>query len=538
MRNRYDSIVIGSGFGGAVMACRLAEAGRSVLVLERGREWQVGDYPSVSRDNWIWDDGEPENQNGWMDLRVFRRMAVAQGAGVGGGSLIYANVSIEAEPEAIDQGWPKEIDFDTLKPFYDRAGEMLAVSSLPDRQLTERFKLARRAAEKAGYGERFRKLDLAVNFDPGWNYDLDDPHNASHSRTAPNAHGVMQGTCTHCGNCVIGCPVGAKNTLDLNYLARARSNGAQIKPLHLVKRLVPLSPGYRVEFDDLTDGSRAAGSFDADEVYLAAGSLGTTELLLRCRDQHRTLPDVGNRLGFGWSANGDFVTPAFYPERTISPARGPTVSGAISFLDGNGNGDRFFVQDGGFPDLDGKLLEHITLHKGVFYRALGLLGSSILKNMRNRYPMDSVMPWFGQGVDAADGQLVLGRKWLRPWARKLDLKWDPAKSRSLVQSLVDMHKELSGVTGGQPLVPPSWTLLRYLITPHPLGGCAMGESPADGVVDHRGRVFGYEGLYVVDGAVFPRSVGLNPSRTIAAIAEYMADRRLATGTRPARNTGP
>lgn len=530
MAERFDCVIIGSGFGGSVMACRLAEAGKSVLVLERGRRWKIEDYPSVSQENWIWDQDEPENENGWIDLRVFKKMAVAQGAGVGGGSLIYANISIEAEPETIDNGWPKEINFKTLKPFYDKAGKMLAVSELPDGQLTERFKLVKDSAEATGNGDRFRKLDLAVTFDPDWNYDLDDPHNIAHSKTTMNEQGVKQGSCIHCGNCDIGCPVHAKNTLDLNYLAAAESNGAEIRPLHFVNRIEPKADGYNITYDILQDGEKIPGAVEATEVYVAAGSLGSSELLLRNRDEYKTLPNISKKLGYGWSSNGDFLTPTIYSDRVISPTRGPTITAAVSFLDGVKNGNRFFVQDGGFPDLIGNALEEIARKKGIFYKVLKLFSDSIFSEVRDRDPMQHVMPWFGQGVDADDGQFVLSRKWFWPWQKELNLKWDPTKSEPVVQALIDMHKEFSEATGGVPIVPPSWTLLHYLITPHPLGGCRMADTADEGVVNHKGEVFGYKGLYVVDGAVFPRSVGLNPSRTIAAIAEYIADQRLSSAS--------
>ena len=132
----HDAVVVGSGFGGAVLACRLAEAGRSVLVLERDREWAVEDYPSVSDANWIWNAEKPGSENGWIDLRAFRNMAVVQGAGVGGGSLIYANVAIEAEAETFSAGWPTGLDLDALRDGYAKAGEMLEVCTLPDGQLT------------------------------------------------------------------------------------------------------------------------------------------------------------------------------------------------------------------------------------------------------------------------------------------------------------------------------------------------------------------------------------------------------------------
>jgi cholesterol oxidase len=122
-------------------------------------------------------------------------------------------------------------------------------------------------------------------------------------------------------------------------------------------------------------------------------------------------------------------------------------------------------------------------------------------------------------VDAADGQLYVGRLWYAPWRRTLKMHWDYRRSEAVVEAMVAVHKKLSAATGGDPWVPPTWTLLRNLITPHPLGGCNMGITSANGVVDANGRVFGYDNLFVMDGAVIPRAIGLNPSRTIAALAE-------------------
>ena len=459
-------------------------------------------------------------------MRLFRRMAVVQGAGVGGGSLIYANVFIEAEANAFENGWPPEITYDRLKPHYEAAGNMLATQQLPDNQLTKRFKLVREAAQAINHGGRFRKLDLAVSFDSNWNYEQDDPHNLKKTKYFKNAQGLTQGTCIHCGNCDIGCPVQAKNTLDLNYLAQAESNGAEIRPLHSVHYLVPLDSGYRVDFDRIVDGEREPGFVRASEVFIAAGSLGSTELLLRCRDEHRTLSNLSPKLGHGWCSNGDFLTPTIYLGRKISPTRGPTITGAISFLDGIVDGEKFFVQDGGFPDLLGNALEHLATKNWIFRRFISRIAKNLARLARNQDPATVVMPWFGQAVDHSVGQLKLKRRMFDRDAFELKLAWDPSPSKAAVQALVDMHRKLSTQTGGIPLVPLSWTWMKYLVTPHPLGGCNMATSKSAGVVDYRGRVFGYNGLYVVDGAVIPRAIGLNPSRTIAAVAEYIAAQRL------------
>ena len=267
-------------------------------------------------------------------------MKVVQGAAVGGGSLIYANISVAAQPWVFEEGWPASITYDALKPHYAETGRMLNVQELPDNQLTERFGLMRDGAEAIGAGDRFCKLPMAVTFSDDWNYDLDDPHDAKWSKPWTNDQGRAQGTCVHCGNCDIGCRFAAKNTLDLNYLAAAENSGAVVRPLHIVRSIEPRSDGgYRVRFERIENERLIPDQLSAGIVVIAAGSLGSTELLLRCRDEYRTLPNVSAKLGHGWSSNGDFLTPAFYVDRTISPTRGPTITCAIDYLDGSVDGN-------------------------------------------------------------------------------------------------------------------------------------------------------------------------------------------------------
>ena len=521
MADVFDVIVIGSGFGGAVTACRLSEKGGRVLVLERGRRWEPQDYPRDTGDAWIWDQKEPHKQNGWIDLRFFDDMIVAQGAGVGGGSLIYANVFVRPKPEIFNQGWPPEITYEELAPHYETAGQMLGVQEIPDSQLTERFKLMREAADAIGHGDRFTKLPIAVTFDPDWNYDLEDPFSEKHSKTFTNAHGVEQGTCIHLGNCDIGCDVRAKNTLDLNYLAVAEKNGAEIRPLHMVTAIEPYENGYRVTFDRLEGGRRVRGSARADRVVLGAGSIGSTDILLRCRSQHKTLPTLSPFLGRNWSSNGDFLTPAYHGDRRVSPTQGPTITSAIDFLDGSVDDEQFFIEDGGFPDVLGNFLSERVggQHRG---RRAKILFGALQEILRGRDPLNHIMLWFAQGIDAANGRLYLGRKWYAPWRRVVKLDWEIDRSEAVINAIVAMHKRLAEATNGRPLVPPTWTVLKNLVTPHPLGGCNIGTTSSNGVVNHLGEVFGHERLYVADGAIVPEAVGLNPSRTIAALAERIA----------------
>jgi cholesterol oxidase len=521
MKFDYDAIVIGSGFGGAVTACRLAEHHMKVLVLERGRRWEPEDYPRTPDAPWLWSNDTPEKLNGWLDLREFPNMFVATGAGVGGGSLIYANIFVEAKPEAFATGWPAEITHAALTPYYKRAGLMMDAQELPASQLTARFELMREAADKAGQQQRFRKLPLAVHFDPTWNYQDDRPGDFSRSKSWINPHGKQQGTCVHCGDCDIGCKVRAKNTLDLNYLAVAETNGAEIRALHRAICVEPEANGYRVHYEDLTQGRRRRADVTGRRVIVAAGSIGSTELLLRSRDQYRTLPRISHCLGRGWSSNGDFLTPAFYKNRDIDPTHGPTITCAIDFLDNSADGQAVFVEDGGFPNLLNDFLRR-NLSRSHFGLA-HTFWHDLAKLTDAQTPLKNVMPWFGQGVDASDGRMYLGRKWYKPWQRDLCMDWNPSRSTPTIDALVGLHQKFSELTGGTAWVPPTWTLAKMLVTPHPLGGCNMGTTAQNGVVDHRGGVFGYPDLYVADGAIVPHALGLNPSRTIAALAERIAE---------------
>lgn len=525
----FDVVVIGSGFGGAVSACRLAEHGMKVLVLERGRRWSPENYPRDPGDPWLWQEETPGHFNGWADLRTFSNMWVAAGAGVGGGSLIYANISVEAKPQVFDRGWPKDIHAAELAPYYGRVGRMLDVQEVPDHQSNERMRMMREAAEACGWGDRFRKLPMAVHFDPDWHEGLPDPRNPRHSKTWINPYGKTQGTCVHCGDCDIGCSVQAKNTLDLNYLAVAERHDAQIRPLHRVTCIEPCGSGYKVHFDviDPVRHELTPGNVTAQRVVLGAGSIGSTELLLRCRDQHRTLPALSRRLGKGWAFNGDFVTPTLFKNRKVSPTHGPVISAAIDLLDGSVDGQALFIEDGGVPNLAADFVKRRIQgapKRGKlrhFWRDLGKLIDA-------DDPLENMMPWFGQGIDAADGELFLGRLWYAPWRRVLRMNWDYRRSERMVEAMVGVHKRLSASLGGEPFVPPTWTLLRNLITPHPLGGCAMADSEASGVVNSYGEVFGHPNLYVMDGATLPRAIGINPSRTIAALAERSSQRLCAS----------
>ncbi|MDX0411598.1 FAD-binding protein [Sinorhizobium medicae] len=522
MATSFDVIVIGSGFGGAISARRLAEKGMRVLVLERGRRWEPEDYPRSPGDPWIFSDTYPARFNGWLDLRFFGRMTVALAAGIGGGSLAYSSVAVEAPADLFEEGWPTEITFAELKPYYDTVAREMDVQVIPDNQLTRRFKLARDAARNLGYSERFSKAGLAVSFSEDWHYGLKDAVDRKHSRAFINAHGVRQGTCVHLGNCDIGCDVRAKNSLDVNYIPRAEQSGAELRPLHMVRWIEPVDNGYKVVFDRLEGGQAIRGEETAARVVLAAGSVGTTELLLRCRDQYRTLPRLSPMLGKQWNANGNFLSVAAYSRSDeLQQSTGPAISGVIDFSDGSFRNQRFVVEDDGFPNF---ML--VAVKEVLDNRIRSATGKRLLRQfeefLREDTPLRNLMVWLACGKEAGDAELYLKRRWYTPWKRVLDLHWSLETSEGLFEAARVMHENLTAATAGRSLPNPFWGLFRSLLTLHPLGGCRMGDSRETGVVDHLGRVIGYPGLIVADGAIVPTAIVRNPSHTIAALAERIA----------------
>jgi cholesterol oxidase len=517
----FDVIVVGSGFGGAVTACRLAEAGYRVLVLERGRRWDVDSFPREPGDPWLWNDDHPAKLNGWIDFRMFRKMAVAQAAGVGGGSLVYANISVDADRATFDEGWPPEITYDELAPHYHAVASMMNVQPIPRSQWPPRTELMHEAATAVGAADRFRALELAVTFDPTWRPDAPDAFAPSSSRTFVNAQGREQGTCIHLGECPIGCKVRARNTLDLNYLARAETLGAEVRPLSIVRTIEPADGGYRVHVERIVGGDLQATTETARIVVVAAGSLGSTELLLRARDVTKTLPGLPRTLGAGWSSNGDFLTIGWHDGRNVDPTRGPTITSAIDYRDGSSGGRPFFIEDGGFPSIIRAYLDHASGRWNPLRRRR-LLSGALRSLFGGHESFEELMPWFSQGRDAGDGRLRLRPRWRIFGRPVLDLDWDVAASRPTINAIIAKHRELALATGGRPELPITWRLGSYLITPHPLGGCTMGARSGSSVVDHRGEVWGHRNLYVADGAIVPEAIGANPSRTIAALAERIA----------------
>jgi cholesterol oxidase len=520
MKPAYDVVIVGSGFGGAITGCRLAQAGRSVCLLERGKRWRREEFPRTTGEiaKAFWRQGKTP---GFIDYRVFKKIDVIQGSGVGGGSLHYFNVHLRTPQQIFDrQQWPAQFDRTMMDPYYDLVQDMLdAVPLTPPAGLELPARTAAFSDAAKSCGRDPELLHIAVYTGP----PRENPHS-----------GVPQSPCDYSGNCLLGCQVHAKNTLDLNYIPLAEAHGAEVYPLHLVDKIEPLGePGYRVHFKRLdADNPRQSepGTVVGKTVILAAGTLGTSELLLRCREVHRTLPALSPVLGHRFSGNGDFLLAGTLDaNRVVDPARGPSITAVADFSTA---ANQIHIEDLGFPDpfiwmLEGAIpsagrIRNLVLSlKNYLLASLGLNGgaSRISFELARLFTGGATawfLPYLGMGTDAGDGRLRLQDG-------EIDIAWSPRRSRRLFREMEDALKALSRGLQGRYVTSILWQWpLRKLLTAHPLGGCVMGETAGLGVVDPYGQVWGYPNLYVADGSIIPTALSVNPSLTISALAERIA----------------
>ncbi|OGB21892.1 MAG: cholesterol oxidase [Burkholderiales bacterium RIFCSPLOWO2_02_FULL_57_36] len=570
----HEAVVIGSGFGGAVMCARLARRWPGkVLLLERGKAYPMGGFPrsphGLADNVWCPDDsakrpetvrqrrGRRGSLTGMFDIRHFDQIDTVTAAGLGGGSLIYANVFLRAPEAVFEQGWPGTLRRDTLAPYYDVAQEVLGARPVPkangpsDRRYIKRTAQFQAFAKAASLPTHL--ADITVFFGDGYSYRGTGAATALGEQEI-NRYGVRQTSCTYCGECDIGCNVQAKNSVDHNYLHVASTRyQASIRTQTLVDRIVALDiahaddaagdgeHGYRIYFRDLHDGSES--SITSRRVILSAGTLGSSELLLRCRDVHRSLPRLSACLGRRFSGNGDFLSFALDAEQEIDSTYGPVIT---QYTDHHlfENLDReqaFLLQDASFPSHAGWAIAALGPVISPLQRILSVcrqiwryaVNREYLGRKSNRVGFllhrlfardvsqySAVM--LCMGLDKANGVLRLNRDGY------LDLDWPQASNRSHYDAILRLCKRFSRFIGARHFMPmPTWLWpMRNNVSVHPLGGCALADSPEQGVVSaadgSRGQVFGYRGLYVADGSLMPTALGANPSATIAALAEWIA----------------
>ena len=536
----FDVVVVGSGFGGAVTTYRQAAAGRTVCLLERGRAHPPGSFPrrpsEVSRS--LWDPSE--GMHGLFDVWSFRRLDALVSSGLGGGSLIYANVLLRKDekwfnrplPNGGYESWP--VTRAELDPAYESVEAMLTPAPFPDAFTGANAKASALARAARDSGMVHQRLPLAVTF------GQHDRVGVTFDDGSKNYHGVPRQSCTSCGACNLGCNAGSKNTLDMTYLSRVDRRYADIRPNAEVRSFRPVAGGWEVTYvqheatDDPRDPDPHPGTpppsfrLRCRQLVLSAGALGTTFLLLRNR---AALPQLSDRVGSAFSGNGDFL--GFFtqaPDR-LDPSIGPVITGAVRVPDeaDGGDGPGMYLEDGGYHELldwINELLPPVDLGR----RAVRLARARLLQALRgpgstriskeiaqlvgDAHQSTGRLPLLAMGRDCPDGLLRL-RDGL------LDLDSGPG-SAAYFRSVEGQLRRLAGALGAQ-YRPGVTARLSRVITVHPLGGAAMADNPREGVVDHRGEVFGHPGLFVVDGAMMPGPIGANPSLTIAAMAELCSE---------------
>jgi cholesterol oxidase len=501
---RYDVVIIGSGFGGSVAALRLVEKGYTVAVLEAGRRFADADFPKTSWNakKFLW--APALGCYGIQRLDLLRNVLVLSGAGVGGGSLVYANTLYRAlQPFYDDAQWSAITDWKAeLEPFYDQAERMLGVTTY--QRMTRADVAVKAVADKMGAGDTFHSTPVGVYF--------------GRSGTDPyfGGAGPERQTCEQCGSCMTGCRFGAKNTLVKNYLYLAERSGATVYPLTTVTSVRPVGNGYTIETRG-TDRRRRKATFEADQVVFAAGALGTQRLLHRLKADG-VLPNISDRLGALTRTNSESIVGARSLAKDADFTEGVAITSSFH-PDANTHIEP--VRYGPGSNVMGLLQTALT--DGGPWRPVRWFGAFFRHPLKHARLL-SVRRWSHKTIIALVMQSLdnsLNVHYRRSWTGRRRLTttqghgepnptWIPAGNEA-VRLLAE---EIGGLPGG------AWTeVFNIPVTAHILGGAPIGPTAESGVVDPYHRMYGHPGLHVVDGAAVSANLGVNPSLTITAQAE-------------------
>lgn len=554
----YDVIVIGSGYGAAVTAARLATAqwpadGRpTICILERGKEWLPGQFPDTLNRG-IQESRGPLNPLGLYDNNFSPDIGVLMGSGLGGTSLVNANVAIRPDREVFErEQWPQALrtlsQNGQLATYYDRAQATLFASQHPDAMRLSKVKALQKGAQGVA-GAKFEIHDIAVNF----------------RFEGLNNWGVQQRKCINCGDCASGCNVGAKNTLDTNYLAIAKRGGAriftQVECKHLTR---DPDGGYLIHYlrRESPTGQAETGTLKARRlVIVAAGSLGSTAIMLRSRRAGLSLPDS---LGKHFGGNGDFFGVAYntdqradalgwgaYPDspraHRLQPGPGqllhpgPTIVSRVRYNTDQPLLQRFKAEDLSLPLMyvdTARLALAFVIGKDTdpnsFFDNLNEAGRRLRDIIRSSQletgALNHTLAYLVNGHDDQNGAIELD-----PLTDEAKVKWSGAGKQAIFKQMNQRLLQHTTALGGTYIENPLWGFIpfRTLVTAHPLGGCVMSDSHTTGTVNHFGQVYDaqgalHDGLYITDGATIPSSLGVNPFLTISALAEWRAEHMITS----------
>lgn len=536
IKEHYTVVVVGSGYGGAIAASRLARAGQQVCLLERGMERHPGEYPNEEFETLLeiqtnLPSDHYGKQTALYDFHINDTMTILVGCGLGGTSLINANVSLRPDPRVFeDPRWPQALREDvdnSLEDGYQKAMAML--KPIPYPQDFPSLAKAESLEQSASVlGADCYRLPINVTFE-------DDVNHV----------GVEQKACVLCGDCISGCNYWAKNTTLMNYLPDARNHGAEIFCQVSVRRIERHDDQWHVryqvleEIQDNFEGPLA--SVGADFVILAAGTLGSTEILLRSQKAGLSLSE---KLGQGFSGNGDVGGIAYNADRPVNsvgfgrhqPGKikpvGPTITCAIDLRDKPDVNQGVVIEEGSVP---GSLAKGLPVALAKVARLVG--------EDTDRGFSDKIREWARKWISRIRGAyhgavlhsqiyLVMSHDdsggHLKLVDDRIRIVWPDIGRQSFVRLVNNYLAQATQAIGGTIVENPAWRMLpaKNMVTAHPLGGCIMAEDASQGVVNHKGQVFSgangaaiHEGLYVCDGAIIPRSLGANPLLTISAVAE-------------------
>ena len=514
----WDFIIVGSGFGGSVSALRLTEKGYKVLVLEKGRRLRTGDFPktnwNMKRFFWVPQVGF----RGLFKMTFLKHVTVLSGVGVGGGSLVYANtLPVPKDPFFEAPSWSHLAQWKAeLAPHYQTVLRMLGATRNPS--LTYADEVLREVGHEIGRGDAFEQTNVAVYF-------------GKTGETVPDPYfggeGPERTGCELCGGCMLGCNHGAKNTLDHNYLYLAEKRGLRIEADTEVTWVRPLaSGGYEVEARQGTWAIPALNTkttYQAKQIIFAGGVLGTVPLLLQLKEQATGLPALSDRLGEFVRTNSEVLLGVVTQRRDRDLSQGIAI-GSILHTDEHSHLEpvRYPAGAGVFRPLMMPAAPGDTLGQR-FANALGLVLRQPMRTLRTYLVPDwakyTMILLYMRTVDG-HMKMGLGRSWRTAFLRGAATSaGEGPMAKAWAPEATDLAQRVARHLDGYPTSLLTETLLGIPTTAHILGGAPMGDSAETGAIDHRHRLFGYEGLYVIDGAAISANIGVNPSLTIAALAE-------------------
>jgi len=520
MADSFDYVIIGSGFGGSVSALRLTEKGYSVLVLEKGKRFEDQDF---ARSNWhfwkyLWLPAL--RAHGILQVSILKGVMVLHGAGVGGGSLGYANVlEVPSDNTFATPAWKQTTQWgEVLRPHYETAKRMLGVARNP--RLWKADRVLEQMAGEIGMAHTFRATDVGAYFgDAG--VTVTDPYFGG--------DGPDRAGCNHCGGCMVGCRHNAKNTLPKNYLFFAEKNGAEIKAEVEVVDVKPLSTvktaRYAVTYQSSTSLFKRRHTVHAKHVIFSAGVMGTMKLLLGLRDVKRSLPGLSGRLGHMVRTNSEALLGSVARTSAINYSEGVSISSIYNY------DEITRVEPVRYPDGSSLMrflaAPLIDTDVSVPARLLKFLGWALT------HPVDFakalILPGWAHNVTIllvmqhADNRMRfrMGRSGFTLFRRGLVADKEPGyEIHAHVKGSHELTRKFAQRTNGVALGSLGENLLGLPTTAHILGGAPIGRTAEEGVVNENFEVHNYEGLYIIDGSIMPANPGVNPSLTITALAEY------------------